>query len=338
MKFPDIIGLIASFASIALIAFGVIVGILRRQPNFRDFVLLRPVRKGIAQLTEADIQRMGSQLNRSQLDRVERWIRALPAWEWIRQPAASRLRSWGYKRAIWNRLRSPLVDALGRDDIRSGEIIADVCARYKYAAWDTTAQVLAKIFSRIEHPPQPLLARLLYPNETQRLFQVGSQVSKFLDRFVKCKAIDAGRQGSPITQPKSFGAFAAALTGAIVFADAAESKTRYAGMALIWHSRAFRGGNQLANGTVGPGSYDDAHPGAEACELWAKLKSGETKARPGDYDLRLLDLRSVTLAEAVTQGYVAFVIETAETCYAATEDGPLFGCKHVEPTSADQRS
>jgi 8-oxo-dGTP pyrophosphatase MutT (NUDIX family) len=338
MKFPDIIGLIASFASLALIAFGIVVGILRNQPDFRDFVLLRPVRRGIGQLTVADIQRMGSQLDRSQLDRIERWIRAVPPWEWIRQPTASGLRSWGYKRAIRSSLKTPLVGALGRDDVRPGEVIADVCARYEYATWGTTAPVLAKIFSRIEHPPQPLLARLLYPNETQRLFQLGSQVSKFLDRFVKCKAIDAERQASPITQPKSFGAFATALTGAIVFADAAQSKTRYAGMALIWHSRAFRGGNQLANGTVGPGSYDDAHPGAEACELWAKLKSGETRARPGDYDLRLLDLRSVTFAEAVTQGYVAFVIETAETCYAATEDGALFGCKHVEPASSDQRS
>jgi hypothetical protein len=338
MKFSDVIALVASIAGIAVIASGIIVGILRNYSKFRDLVLPWPIRRGIAQLTEADIKRMSSQLNRSQLDRMERWIRVLPPWGWIRQPVAARLRSWGYKRAIWSSLKAPLVEALGRDDIQPGEVIADVCARHEYATWDTTAPVLAKIFSRIEHPPQPLLARFLYPNETQRLFQFGSQVSKFLDRFVKCKSLDAQRQGSPITERQSFGAFATALTGAIVLADAAESKTRYAGMTLIWHSRAFRGGNQLTNGTIEPGSYDDAHPGAEACGLWAKLKSGRARARPGDYDLRLLDLRSVTFAEAVTQGYVAFVVETAETCYAATEDGALFGCKHVEPASADQRS
>lgn len=338
MKSSDVIALIANIATIALIASGVIVGILRSYSKFRDLVLLWPVRRGTIQLTDADIQRMSSQLNRSQLDRIERRIRVLPRWEWIKQSVAPRLRSFGYKRAIWGSLKAPLVEALGRDDIQPGKLVAEVCARYEYATWNTTAPVLAKIFSRIGHPPQPLLARLLYPNEAQRLFLAGSQISGFLDRFVKCKALDAQRQGSPITQPQSFGAFAAALTGAVIFADAAETKARYAGRTLIWHSRAFRGGNQLADGTVEPGSYDDAHPGAEACGLWAKLNSGKARARPGDYDLRLLDLRSVTLAEAVTQGYVAFILETAETCYAATEDGALFGCKHVEPASTDQRS
>ncbi len=331
MSTADAIALGANIGTLLLILSGIAVGVLRRYQRFRDFVLLRPLRRAVGELPEVDAQSLTAQFMVSENEtstglRGPPLIARLGRWPRI----VSWLRAIEQERMIQRRLKAPVLEALGRRSIAPGHIVAEVCAGPGAATWDITAPVLAKIFHTIRQSPEPLLARILYPYEAQHLIQVVDRIDEYLHRFVKCKALDDVRQGSPVTQRESFGAFAIALTGAIVLADAAETKERHAKEALIWHSRDFRSGQSMSDAASEHLRYDDAHPGAQACNLWAKLQRGADKARPGEYDLRLLDLRTVTLAEAVTEGYLAFVLETAETCYATTEDGTC-GCKNVRP-------
>ncbi len=248
MSTADAIALGANIGTLLLILSGIAVGVLRRYQRFRDFVLLRPLRRAVGELPEVDAQSLTAQFMVSENEtstglRGPPLIARLGRWPRI----VSWLRAIEQERMIQRRLKAPVLEALGRRSIAPGHIVAEVCAGPGAATWDITAPVLAKIFHTIRQSPEPLLARILYPYEAQHLIQVVDRIDEYLHRFVKCKALDDVRQGSPVTQRESFGAFAIALTGAIVLADAAETKERHAKEALIWHSRDFRSGQSMSD-------------------------------------------------------------------------------------------
>jgi 8-oxo-dGTP pyrophosphatase MutT (NUDIX family) len=109
-----------------------------------------------------------------------------------------------------------------------------------------------------------------------------------------------------------------------VLLDSLDSRSRIAHDVHVWHRAAYRGHPDASGST-----YDEAH--RHGCPASAAVQ------QPGDYDARVLTLDACGYVEDPAKGTLSFVLETSETCYAATEQGAHpWGCKHLPlATSAD---
>ena len=75
-------------------------------------------------------------------------------------------------------------------------------------------------------------------------------------------------------------------------------------------------------------SYDECH--SPNCDAAAAV------LKPGDYDARVLTLDACGYTENSSTGELSFVLETRESCYAATEQGSEpWGCKHLPKPGSD---
>jgi 8-oxo-dGTP pyrophosphatase MutT (NUDIX family) len=204
--------------------------------------------------------------------------------------------------------------------------------------WTRLAPVLLRVFSvAARQRSTRLVARVLYPEDVltysalfaalgRALQQLAVSAPVAYDRYRPAVGEEPGQGGD---QP-GFASFVTAFTGSIVLADAAEARSGCAEQVLVWHSRRFH--RDLATGPA-PGNteylswrYEDTHRDGVGCLRWA----GERPRRIGDFDQRVLHLRSVALAEATAEDGLSFVLETSETCYGITEGGAAgMGCKGV---------
>lgn len=237
--------------------------------------------------------------------------------------------------ALLQRLEKVQIDALLEEErLAPGALIAKALAGDRSAdavdgrpGWVVRSRAIRDYLDEARSlKGSSLLSRILYPEETRDLRRALGETKEHVERFDRCEPVGERAEGSTALSFGSFAAFVAGLSGAVVLVDAAASRSRHAESVLLWHSRRYRSHEHPADD--GRGDYATEH-GAGGCSAW------ETADRPpGDFDQRVIDLRSATLAEATTEGYLAMVLETAETCYATTELGATIGCKHVEPTWA----
>jgi 8-oxo-dGTP pyrophosphatase MutT (NUDIX family) len=168
-----------------------------------------------------------------------------------------------------------------------------------------------------------LTSRILYPEETPIFRRLLREAGDLLSAVGRCKPIPTSSFRSGESPGKEeFPEFAQWLTGAAILVDATVTRARFAETVHVWHSRAYRGVRDEASDR-----YDTAHRSGHGCHAWQRqlaIRSAATRPRParmvGDFDKRVLHLRGATLCEDVREGYLAFVLETSETCYAATED------------------
>lgn len=186
-----------------------------------------------------------------------------------------------------------------------------------------------------------LLARLLYPTESARLRDYMIEISHLVRRFAAASIVCERSVPLRSDEPGSFAHFATGFSGAVILSDAVHSRARHAERILTWHRAAYRSAQSPDTGTA---TYTEEHDDG-GCRAWRNATRP-----PGDFDQLVLELRSVALAEATTEGYLAFVLETSETCYATTElseDSPpepgltAIGCKNLsaslEPNRLDPR-
>ncbi|WP_374457505.1 NUDIX hydrolase [Nocardioides sp.] len=173
---------------------------------------------------------------------------------------------------------------------------------------------------------ESLFGRLVAPDQVALVRTFVSSVVAYLDDFARLSLVsedDASRQTA---------AFVSELSGAAVLTDAARSRSGLASHVLVRHSTRY-GGDVDALPLSSPTAedtwrrYADSHtPRGGTCR-----RAGE---KLGDYDGRLPDLRGVGVAKSLIDGAVTFVLDTAETCYSASEKADHLGCKKL-PSSAD---
>ena len=194
---------------------------------------------------------------------------------------------------------------------------------------------------------QSLWARVLYPQDVARQSELYSAISRHLEDFAMSSLAE------PVVAPSTrtpFAEFASALSGAVVLADSVDWRSRYAAKVLTWHERSFRHAG-AADGDATP-SYASLHARGDDCKLGASIPDRMI----GDFDRRVLDLKSVSPIASSEFGWTGFLIETSETCYLTTEQGegavwltsraedyaaPVhrsIGCKHLVPRSGDEQS
>jgi len=196
--------------------------------------------------------------------------------------------------------------------------------------WHRLASPLSRLL-RLASQPQTasFFQRVLFQTETSAFADRMSEIANLLERFGQCDPVSKVRMENPVCLNKyppiekddqvvSFRHFVSALSGAVILSETTAARSRYAERVFLWHSRSYHG----CEAKDGYTSYDDVH-GEKGCCNWKP-----NQHKPGDYDLRLLNLQSVALAEATKNGYLAFTLETSETCYAATEGGNS-ACKKV---------
>jgi hypothetical protein len=200
--------------------------------------------------------------------------------------------------------------------------------------WTRLAPVLLRVFSTAARQRSTrLIARILYPEDVR----IYSKLFRDLAQAVRQLAVSAPvaferyrpAVGEHINDGKSgLASFVTAFSGSIVLADAAESRSKCAEQVLVWHSRRFHRGFRVNEAKESTDylnwRYEDTHRDGVGCTKWG---SGR---RIGDFDQRVLHLRSVALAEATAEDGLSIVLETSETCYGISEDGKRgMGCKNV---------
>lgn len=118
-----------------------------------------------------------------------------------------------------------------------------------------------------------------------------------------------------------FADFVSSLTGALVLADASQTRGGNANQARVWHA------NRYDPHPAGYASYASKHPlktetvnggDGSSCASATKLRD-QSKTRAGDFDGRVLNVTGVALTQDERSGSINFLLTTTESCYAATE-------------------
>jgi len=252
-------------------------------------------------------------------------------------------------------LQEPAIRAVDGEGLLPADVLAAFNHRYTWPNPDINANAFALrsvLQSAATSRAQSLVGRILYPSDTDRLSELFLSIADLLERFAM--AHPEGRMpasGSVEAGPDAdrtvgdFADFSSALSGAIVLADSVEWRSRYATHVLSWHSRDFRhASNVKPNSTM---SYNTTHERGRPCRLSHLVRDRKI----GDFDRRVLSLRSVLPVSSSEFGWTGFILETNDTCYLTTEQGeglrladptsdhehdectPLIGCKHLLPRS-----
>lgn len=290
-----IIGFLADTATLLLAAATVAVTLLRRSEAFRRWSLGLPLRHAIRQSaggtsTVADL---------AELLNVPPRLGAVVA-----------------------ALQAPSLRVLDGEDLTPGDAIAELvlAGRGEVSSANSGAALLGAVYGKsVRGSNASLLSRVLYPEEVSRVTEFHGNMVRALAPFAQATAVTPTRSHATPGQGSSFPGFVTALSGAAVLVDASAIRSRHADGVLIWHRRHYRD----AQGEVCNGGYSELHD-TGFCQFW------QPEAQlPGDFDRKMLDLRSVALVESSAEGSIKFALGTWETCYAATEQGDAHGCKKV---------
>lgn len=198
-----------------------------------------------------------------------------------------------------------LIDAMNRE-----EGLAD---RSRVAELGVMLRSLARPGS---HGP---VSRLVWGEEEKNLHSQAKKVLSALHPFERANEIEA----STVEAGSDFSTWATGVSGALILLDSLNYRGRIAHDVLVWHNATYRG-HPAATGS----SYEEAHE--------STCPAGLAVQEPGDYDARVLNLDGCAYLEDSTGGSLIFVLETSETCYAATEQGDEpWGCKHLSTRGID---
>jgi len=120
---------------------------------------------------------------------------------------------------------------------------------------------------------------------------------------------------------QEFANWITSISGAVVISNALSSRHCVLDEVLIWHSRRFRqqikDGDDESDRTVP--RYEDSHAAGKVC--LSESVARDERRRLGDFDQRVLVFKSASVTNAGHTGRTGFVLETMETCYAASELG-----------------
>lgn len=192
-----------------------------------------------------------------------------------------------------------------------------------------------------------VIARLLAPTRATALADAAERLVLALDSFLLHEPINSEeltrvrvvREMGAADDQVRFSDFVSAFSGAIVLADSTQTRSGCAADLKVWHSRSYAPQTEdPAEGRVA--NFDDRHqrdPSLRSrnatCE-WESTMRKRSKTRADDYDGRVLDLRAVKLVRDSRNGFVNFVLQTTETCYAATEES-RYACKGLRVADVD---
>lgn len=243
----------------------------------------------------------------------------------------------GAGRGVAERLGRSRVDTFRRvarevargDDVRAAEAVHRVFPDMQGAdPWQSQGPLALLEWCDYASRPgrESFLGRLAVPDQLTLVREFITDVADYLEAFARLSPVPT------LGDRAAASSFATHLSGAVVLVDASDSRSGVAGGVLARHSAAYRGQRAVAALPEGePGGYGATHP-------LRGVGSRQPQDRLGDYDGRLPDLVGAGVATSVIDGAVVFVLDTAETCYRASEDPGELGCKRLSGTSDDDRA
>jgi ADP-ribose pyrophosphatase YjhB (NUDIX family) len=191
--------------------------------------------------------------------------------------------------------------------------------------WRGARQWLKSSIDRTRNAPS---TRVFAPELARRIAERAELFDSVLDRFVNLEPIKWNELRQFGSKEELFAQAASRLSGALVLIDAADSRTHRAESVAIWHSDEYRPIiDQLRSAGYGASHGGDAEL---PCAWNREMRDQRSQSRPSDYDGRTIDMRGVSLVRDTRRGGLHLLIDTAESCYAATEVG-RHRCKHLSP-------
>jgi 8-oxo-dGTP pyrophosphatase MutT (NUDIX family) len=240
------------------------------------------------------------------------------------------------------------VSAFTKDDQK---ILLKLLLTEEHASADLPGNVLAEAIARFDRDPSMLvspeslapyrnwlqdgarrsrdsaLGRLLIPSRVSALADAAERVVAALDRFLLDEKILAEeltrirvvRAADAPDDQIRFSDFVTAFSGAVVLADATQTRGGCAADLKVWHDRSYAPQLDGIDRFNKRHRHDPADSNQRETCAWERTMRQSPKTRADDYDGRVLDLKSVSLVRDSRNGFVNFVLNTTESCYAATE-------------------
>lgn len=259
-------------------------------------------------------------------DRFRRWCLRLPLRRGVPRdavaPLANLLGTAPRRRDVLRALQAPSLRILDGEAMTAGDAVSDLLRAGRHTLRDAphASRLLSRAYAvSTRGSSASLLSRLLYADEVAQVRHVHRDLVKALTPFATASVVERGRADSDPASALTFAGFVTALSGAPVLVDAAAIRSRHADGVVIWHQRRYRD----SRGEVDERGFAQLHESG-ACTAWAA-----DRQLPGDFDRRMLDIRSAAVMESSATSSVTFALGTWETCYAATELGSAMGCKKV---------
>lgn len=160
--------------------------------------------------------------------------------------------------------------------------------------------------------------RLVLPATSARASERIVDLHDTLESFAALEPVPLAE----VADGRDFATAVSTLTGAVVLLDALATRGGVAAGTHVWHSDEYEGSLDAG------GLFEELHiKGAQSCAFEGQFREKES-TRADDYDGRILTLRGAALVRDPRRGGVYFLLDTAETCYAATEYAST-RCKHL---------
>ena len=327
----DLIGLVADALTIVLSVVALSAPVLARRPAVRRYLLLGAIKRSLRG-TAVGHEPAGDAVS------------VLDMSGGAASPAA---RERGRKKQLGRyaeRLSAPIEEMLRGEDLLPVDVLSRFLAGetgpgaapdgrpgptvlLNGPMWHRAASAISEVARRASAVrTYGLLVSLLLPREVDLVRSTAKRLAEHLRPFDESDVLvqDARGWRSP------FADFASRISGAQVLVDGSGTRSGSVDSVIVWHARRYWpvptpqgyswGDYQDQHPMNGPG---DGHPPG-FCDF-----PRPSDWRPGDFDRRVLMLQGVSLAIAPRRGRMHMVLQTAETCYLATEQADTVGCKHL---------
>lgn len=241
-----------------------------------------------------------------------------------------RARRAGVDEPTQEHLRAVAARHVRGETTRPGDLLGDLLRVGRDPAstqpWSEWSRELATLVEEATRPDRATVAaRLLVPEQVKRLDDLLTGLGELLSRFDRVTQVSLEAALRPPAPGAAASAhFASALSGAAVLVDAGGARSRTADSVIVWADTSFRDDRTLRKDQK---TYGDVE-GALGFDEHSRL---------GDYNGRLVELNAVSLASNSREGEVAFVMETTETSYRATEPPSSLAAKGLFPAATDPR-
>lgn len=188
--------------------------------------------------------------------------------------------------------------------------------------WDDVVGELRAWVQSADRPGAPsLAARLVAPDQAVLAERFLHGVRQYLARFEHLTVV--GRSvADRVPSEVSSRIFASCLSGAAVLADAGASRGGILDGLVVWHDTTYR-------------DEDTSWSEGQAFNADGEALPVDDDFKLGDYNGRLLELLAVSVTANAHDGSTAFVLETRETCYRATEPPSPLASKQLVRAADD---
>lgn len=251
-------------------------------------------------------------------------------------------RQRGAVRTIARELRRVGVAVLAGEGLSSAEIVRRFVVHSDSDVELRRAVIVHRLAKTAAAPGRRgLIAGFAWSQQSSLVADHHAMLADYVHRmFLGKSTLDLTGQGRS-ERSRAFARVVSAFSGALILADGMPSRARVLHRIDVLLDAGWDGPDEpherraspVADAGVGsrwslePGAYERRHRDRDV----AKLAGGQKVLSPGDYDGRIVSVRSVETRIDSASGQLVATIRGRDSCYVVSERAEGYACKHLPP-------